>query len=65
MNVGKVIKKLRCVETTFSGYHSNNHQLRNDMILCGGKVTGCLEINLIARLAHDLLGLKNRETFFE
>jgi len=35
------------------------------MILCGVKVTGCLEINLIARLAHDLLGLKNRETFFE
>ncbi len=35
------------------------------MTLNGGKVTECLEINLIVHLAHDLLGLKNRGTFFE
>lgn len=35
------------------------------MILNGSKVTECLEINLIGRLARDLLGLKNRGTFFE
>jgi hypothetical protein len=34
------------------------------MTLNDGKALGPPEINLMLRLAHDLLGLKNRETFF-